>query len=405
MIGRCSSACRKTALFGLLLTAGIACHATDIHRTLDDFSRPDVWTASGTDDIETSLRMLDNAGGKALCLDFDFHGVSGGATLRRALPITFPANYALSFDVRGDMPPNDLQLKLIDTSGDNVWWYRRENFQPSRGWQTITAQQRDIESAWGPAKDRVLRRSATLEFTVYAGQGGKGELCFAHLAMQRLPAEPTAGTPPPISLVNAPNRFFENQARRAPRGMYPRGFSGEQSYWTLIGVDGGAKHSALISEDGAVEVRKGGWSIEPMIFTGHGVINWATVKTSQSLLDGYLPLPSVSWKSGELSLQITAFADGAPASSNLLLEYRLRNASAQPRALTLALLARPFQVNPPTQFLNTPGGTSPIHDLDWNGHALRINHDLRMLPLQAPSAFVASSYAAGALPQRLATRT
>ena len=119
-----------SALFALLLAVSGVIHAGDAARTLDDFSQPDAWQALGTDDIAATLRPGNGPHGKALCLDFDFNHVSGGATLRRTLPIRFPANYALSFDVRGTMPPNDLQLKLIDASGDNVWWYRRDHFQP-----------------------------------------------------------------------------------------------------------------------------------------------------------------------------------------------------------------------------------------------------------------------------------
>lgn len=384
-------------LFLLLPAFGVIAQAAEAPQVLDDFSRPAVWQASGTDDISASLRAADGRNGKALCLDFNFNGVSGGATLRRTLPIAFPANYALSFDVRGTMPPNDLQLKLIDASGDNVWWYRRGNYQPGADWQTITAQRGDIESAWGPAKDRTLRKASTIEFTVYAGHGGKGTLCVSHLRLTPLPPAP-AGEPTTAAVT--PNALFQQQAHRAPRGIYPRGFSGEQSYWTVVGVDGGARHSALVSEDGAVEVRKGGWSIEPMLLDGHQLISWATVKTTQSLLDGYLPMPTVHWQSGALGLDTSVFASGTPAHSDLLLQYHLRNDGAQPRSLTLALLVRPFQVNPPTQFLNTPGGLSPIHDLVWDGRSLQVNHELGVVPLQSPAAVVASTD--GTLPQRLA---
>jgi len=389
----------RAALLLSLLAFGVIAQAIEAPQLLDDFSHPAAWQASGTDDISASLRAADGRSGKALCLDFNFNGVSGGATLRRTLPITFPANYALSFDVRGTMPPNDLQLKLIDASGDNVWWYRRENYQPGADWQTITAQRRDIESAWGPAKDRTLRKTSSIEFTVYAGHGGQGTLCVSYLRLTPLPPAPADE---PIAVAVTPNALFQQQARQAPRGIYPRGFSGEQSYWTLVGVDGGAKHSALISEDGAVEVRKSGWSIEPMLLDGHRLIDWATVKTTQSLLDGYLPMPTVHWQSGELGLDTSVFASGAPAHSDLLLQYRLHNDSAQPRSLTLALLVRPFQVNPPTQFLNTPGGISPIHELAWDGRSLQVNGGLHVVPLQSPTTFVAGVDAAGALPQRLA---
>jgi hypothetical protein len=217
----------RLAMAGTMLTCAINAYAVDAptSRTLDDFSQPNLWKASGTDDISASLRPVDgkdahDKNGRALCLDFDFHGVSGGVTLHRALPINFPANYALSFDVRGAMPANDLQLRLIDASGDNVWWYRHEAFQPNRPWQTIDVGKRDIDFAWGTSKDKTLRQSSALEFTVYAGHGGKGELCFSHLRLTPLaPTAASAQTTP----TDDPNKTpLMQQARRAARGMYPR---------------------------------------------------------------------------------------------------------------------------------------------------------------------------------------
>lgn len=511
------SACRW--LVSLALLAPVV-HAADEARVIDDFSRPSAWQAEGTDDIATQLKVADGQDGKAVCLAFDFHGVSGAATLKRALPMEWPDNFALAFDVRGAMPSNDLQVKLADASGDNVWWYRREAFQPAAEWQHLEFRRSQLEFAWGPTKDRTLHRTAALEFTVYAGHGGQGELCLSNLRLRPLPAEPAE---PPIPRAQAsstltgytaqrliegkgewrsdpsatgeqhialdlglsrefgglllhwlpgeqasrydvelsddnahwrtatqisggnggddalfmpqaqarylrlrliagpgkafglsrlevkdrawgasPNVFFQEAARHAPRGMYPRGFSGEQSYWTLVGTDGGARGSALISEDGAVEVGKGGWSLEPMLFAGRNVIDWATVRTSQSLLDGYLPIPSVRWTADSLTLDTTAFASGDAEHAQLVLRYTLTNRTAQPQRVTLALLARPFQVNPPTQFLNTPGGIHRIHDLAWDGKALTINGETRVVPLQAADGFVASSYEAGPLPERLA---
>ena len=502
-----------------MLAPALAC-ADEASRVLDDFSRPSTWKAEGTDDVETHLRPADGATGKAICLAFDFHGVSGAATLKRELPMTWPDNFALSFDLSGDMPPNDLQVKLPDASGDNVWWYRREAFQPSAGWQTVEFRRKQVEFAWGPAKDRVLRRTAALEFTVYAGQGGRGELCLSHLRLRSLPPEPTSFPAPRATATSSlpgydvqrmvegkgewrsdpgvagepsvnvdlgvtrefgglllhwlpgmhasrydvefsddgvqwrraahvedgnggddalflpdaqarylrlrlsggpgqafglsrlevkdrtwgasPNVFFQEQAKLAPRGMYPRGFSGEQSYWTLVGTDGGARHSALISEDGAVEVGKGGWSLEPMLFAGRNVIDWATVRSSQSLLDGYLPIPSVRWTADSLTLDTTAFASGDAEHQKLVLRYTLTNRTSQPQRVTLALLARPFQVNPPTQFLNTPGGIRRIHDLSWDGAVATVNGDTRVVPLQKTDAFVAGRYESGSLPERLA---
>jgi hypothetical protein len=198
------------------------------------------------------------------------------------------------------------------------------------------------------------------------------------------------------------NGYFENLAKTVRRGLYPRGLSGEQSYWTVIGVDGGGANSALISEDGAVELSKGGFSLEPFLITGGRLLTWADVNTAQFLDEGYLPMPGVTWRTRDVALHIEAFAAGNRANSRLVTRYTVENRTGHMRKVTLALAARPFQVNPPAQSLNMPGGVTPIHELAWNGNALEVNGRPRVFPLQMPDAFVASSSEAGDVVARLA---
>jgi hypothetical protein len=195
-----------------------------------------------------------------------------------------------------------------------------------------------------------------------------------------------------------PNQFLSAVAARAPRGLYPRGFSGEQPYWTLVGVDGGGDHSALISEDGAMEAKQGGFSLEPFVRDGGRLFSWADVQVSQSLEDGYLPVPTVTWRHPGWTLSVTAAAAGTPASSQLLARYTLTNLDATAKKLTLVLAARPFQVNAPRQFLNTPGGYSAINDLQWDGKALTVNGSGKVYPLTQPATVILASFDAGLQP-------
>ncbi|MCU6499403.1 discoidin domain-containing protein [Rugamonas sp. A1-17] len=195
-----------------------------------------------------------------------------------------------------------------------------------------------------------------------------------------------------------PNDFISAVARDAQCGLYPRGFSGQQPYWTLVGVDGGGEHSALISEDGAIEARQGGFSVEPFVEDGGKLVSWADVKVTQSLRDGYLPVPTVQWRHSSWTLDVTAAAAGTPASSQLLARYELKNLTAISRKLKLVLAVRPFQVNAPRQFLNTPGGFSAINDLAWDGKALTINGDAKVYPLERPASVALASFDAGLLP-------
>ncbi|WP_217363486.1 discoidin domain-containing protein [Duganella dendranthematis] len=200
-----------------------------------------------------------------------------------------------------------------------------------------------------------------------------------------------------------PNQFLSAVAASAARGLYPRGFSGEQPYWTLVGVDGGGDHSALISEDGALEAKQGGFSLEPFVRDGDRLFSWADVEVSQSLEDGYLPVPTVTWRHPSWTLSVTAAAAGTPAVSQLLARYTLTNLDAKVKKLTLVLAARPFQVNAPRQFLNTPGGYSAITDLQWDGKALTINGSGKVYPLTQPAGIALASFDAGLLPAERAT--
>jgi hypothetical protein len=204
----------------------------------------------------------------------------------------------------------------------------------------------------------------------------------------------------PLAFGETPTTFMRAVAGESRRGLYPRGFFGEQPYWTLVGVDGGGE-SALIGEDGAIELRRGGPSIEPFVVDNGRLVTWADVNTTQTLKDGYLPIPTVTWTADGWTLAITAFAEGAPDSAGLWSRYVLTNTSPRPRTLTLALAARPFQVNGPSQFLTTPGGVGPIEQIDWNGSTLVLNEAIRVSALAPPSAVAAATFQSGADPRTL----
>ncbi|MEN2786760.1 discoidin domain-containing protein [Sphingomonas qilianensis] len=217
------------------------------------------------------------------------------------------------------------------------------------------------------------RRWRTLR-TVAAGDGGTDPIALPDLATRyvRLTA---AGRPElggielmPSAWGATPNAMITALAKAAPRGSYPRGFS-EQSYWTLVASDGGAA-SGLIGEDGAIEVAKGGFSIEPFVSVDGSSFSWADVTPTQSLRDGYLPMPGVEWRGDGWTLRTTLAA--GPASPRLLARWRLTNTSARPRMVRLALGVRPFQVNPVAQFLSQQGGVSPISRIAWDDTRLAV---------------------------------
>ncbi|MBC8022605.1 MAG: coagulation factor 5/8 type domain-containing protein, partial [Burkholderiales bacterium] len=178
---------KATAAALALLVPVIVLAAPD-EKVLDDFEDPSAWSVTSSDDVKAAIRPAAGAGGRAMCLDFDFGRVSGYAVARREIALAYPGNYEFTFDLRGDAPPNTLEFKLVDASGENVWWARRPDFIFPREWQPTRFRKRHIEFAWGPTADRTLVRSAAIELVVSSSRGGKGGVCFARLALRELPA-------------------------------------------------------------------------------------------------------------------------------------------------------------------------------------------------------------------------
>ncbi|HEX4622454.1 MAG TPA: hypothetical protein VH208_12895, partial [Myxococcaceae bacterium] len=191
------------------------------------------------------------------------------------------------------------------------------------------------------------------------------------------------------------NPVLTGLAHGAPRGHVPRAFLGEQNYWTLVGVDGGGPRSALLSEDGALEIGRGGFSVEPAVLVGEELATWADVQVSQSLREGSLPMPEVHWKHGLFALDISAAAEGKPGSPRLLARYALTNTSGSARSFVLLLAVRPWQVNPPQQFLNIQGGASRIDRLRWQAPRLTVNERQRLTFPEAPARVTAQPLSGG----------
>jgi hypothetical protein len=529
------------ALLGsAMLTAAPGPPAGDQARSLDEFAAAGStgWEAAPAEGVALELARLPAAAdlpaaaagggaeprGGAIRLDFDFQGHGGYAIARRRLALDLPANYEISFWVRGEAPPNNLEVKLLDAGGDNVWWAVRRDFEVPRQWRRIAVKKRHLSFAWGPAGGGEIRHASALEIAISAGQGGHGFVELAAFTFEPLPpphpydrrpvasassSEP-GGEPAlaldgdlrtrwhslpsaageqwlavdflerrelggividwdrddfatrfavstsgdgaawrearaverggareggrsyvylpdaearyvrlrllassrgrgygvseiavqPIEVSASPNAFFTAVARDAPRGSYPRAMSGEQALWTLVGVDGG-HDQGLLDEDGRLEAGGGGFAVEPFVLAGGTLIGWSDVRSTASLAEGYLPIPSVRWRRRGLAFEVTAFAAGVPRRPVLYARYRLRNQTARPLRPRLLLVLRPFQVNPPWQFLGRPGGAVEVRRIAFAGGAVEVTvggerGPRTVVPLSpAPAAFGAMSFDEG----------
>ncbi len=445
------------------------------------------WTASASDQVRASTRAASDG----LCLDADFGGVSGYAVMRREWPLQWPEPFDLELQIKGQGAVNDVQIKFVDASGDNVWWVHRPQMKFAPGWQTWRLKQRHVQFAWGPTQDKSLRHTRFIEVVVAAAQAGpqgttaqaprgsgRSSVCVASMRLTPRMPDPQAWPAPtassddqaltldwgvmrefnglsvawPQTLASSPspvernydiqlsrdgqqwdlvrevrgstqkwdavflpeqesrwvrlvrkssfsqwpeiqlrsasewpdlNAVMSTQAQKVPRGHVPRAFVGEQNYWTLVGVDGGGAHAALLSEDGAVELGRGGPSIEPVVRlegASSPLVTWADVQIQHELPKGYIPQPVVRWTHPSFVLEIQVGADGSAKAPQTLARYTLRNTSPREQTYTLAWVLRPWQVNPPQQFLNTPGGVRSIHSVAWTGQALWADGKPRIVP-------------------------
>ena len=193
--------------------------------------------------------------------------------------------------------------------------------------------------------------------------------------------------------------FFSAVAAEARRGTFPRYFSREQTYWTIVGSPGDVSE-ALLNEDGAIEVDQLGFTLEPFLWIDGQLVTWAEVERTSSLENGYLPIPSVTWRRGDLALTITALAAGAAGpESRLIASYQLV-AGGRPARGTLFVAVRPFQVNPPWQSLQKPAGWARVNHIAYAGGVLAVD-DRVVVPLDAPSAVGASAFEGGEIVEHL----
>ncbi len=469
---------------------------------------PAAWTPHPADGV--TLDLADDGG--SLRLDFRFAG-GGYAIARREVDLVLPANYEFRFRVRGAAPSNHLEFKLVDASGENVWWHVWRDVVWTADGQAFTLRKRQVAFAWGPQGGGEPGRIAAIEFAVTAGQGGAGTVWIEGLELVERPV--VTGTPPtPIagasssapgqdaplmldgslatfwsataadgqpsvtldlgqarefggvtiawadaghavdyvveardgepddwremSVVTGANggrddlflpetetrqlrvrmlaclgtasiaeitlrplewsatreTFVTNIARDARRGLYPRGFVPEQVYWTVVGADHDSREG-LLSEDGALEAGPGGFTVEPFLWAAGRLVTWADVTTASSLAEQSLPLPRVAWTTDPWRLEVRVDPVGEPGESSLRATYVLTNTGTVPDSATLFLAVRPFQVNPPSQFLNIRGGTSPVHALARDDRTILVEGRPRVILGVEPAGFGATTFAGG----------
>ncbi|HEU4887428.1 MAG TPA: hypothetical protein VFV49_06045 [Thermoanaerobaculia bacterium] len=416
------------------------------------------WKAVPATGVQMTLtRAPGRTSGEALKIDFDFQGHGGYAIARRDGAIELPENFELSFWMKAAAPRNTLEVKLI--RGEDVWWSVRRELDYPREWRRFSFKKRNFEFAWGPGGPAapLPKQIDAMEIVVTAGTGGKGTVWIDEVAITPLDTAPEGTLPRITSLpwtsdrvheigglivdwekapasyeivtdhathrvaatnggrdviylpdtdtksiavryegdaklrevralppMRSDNDFFFAVAKESPRGHYPRYLHREQSYWTVVGGENGEEAEALISEDGIIEAGNARFSIEPFLRIDDKLVTWNDVGIRQQ--EG----PVVEW---------TKHLTVTPRVENNTLIVRYETAANA----KLFLAIRPFQVNPPWQFLKRTGGTVPITRIRRDKSSVIVDAEQRAT-IEAPAmTFGATSFEAADIIEHLQT--
>ena len=515
------------ATFGIGVTA-LSAAAQPARRTLEPFDDVAAFQSLPSDGVRLALRADSGVAGRAVRMEYDFQGRAGYAVARRAFTLPpLPAYWAITLWVRGEARPNTLELKLVDSSGQNVWWMRRPELRVSNGWTQLRFRPSDLSYAWGPLGGGPPRGIAALEVAFTAGQGGQGWLALDELAVVPLvapvpdrirpavtsssslmsrpaalvlppnfataPSEPMAaseiggwrsagggeqwlaldfGGPRPLgglvldwasrdwavdydvetsddgrtwtlaravrgagggrrylhlpaiepsavrlvfkrsssggryaltalrvipdSMARTRSAFLERVAEGSVPGTWPRTLTRQQSYWTVVGLPRDER-DALMSEDGSVEAKPGGFSIEPFLYADGRLLTWRDGTTSHSLDGGFRPIPTARRVAGDLALATTTFATGSAGRSSLWIRYVVVNTGGRPRDVRLFAAVRPVQVNPPWQFLGTAGGAASVRSVRSSSDGLVVNDSDAVVAVTPATSHGAVAFDAGSV--------
>ncbi len=178
------------------------------------------------------------------------------------------------------------------------------------------------------------------------------------------------------------NAFWASIAKEVPKGSLPAACSNVQTYWTVLGAPE-HENEALISTDGRIEAFKLGPSLQPVLFVEEGPDEGkrahmvAFHPEAATLAEGHLPIASVTLASDEGdTIHIEAFVTPDATTPVLMARYEFEMAARDHASVTPALALRPFQVNPPWQFLNNPGGAAKVSSIERVGDdGFRVNSE------------------------------
>ncbi len=153
------------------------------------------WSTHASSGSHGELAVEKRRRGNALRFNFELAGHGAWVIARREVEFELPSHYVVTLRLRGEAAPNELQLKLVEPGGANVWWWRRHGFAPSHESACLVFRRASLHFAWGPRSGGEPTRLGAIELAVAAETGGPGAFFIEELRIE--PREPTSDSPSP----------------------------------------------------------------------------------------------------------------------------------------------------------------------------------------------------------------
>jgi hypothetical protein len=184
---------------------------TSIQRPADFSDDASVWQSIASGHAQLEVSSVPAGRATALQMKFDFKGGGGFVVARRELKRAMSEDYVLCFRLRGRGAVNNLELKLVDVTGQNVWRHVKKNLSLPARWTNIKVDSREMEFAWGPTSGGVISELGAIEIAVVAGEGGAGSVWISDLIIKD-------GGPTQAAMLSASSALPEFGAAQALAG-------------------------------------------------------------------------------------------------------------------------------------------------------------------------------------------
>ena len=178
----------------------------------------DGWTVFGRGGLEVRAGQKNGI----LRVEYQNHRGEGYVQLRKRLTMELPKRYSLAFESRGQAPDADLEVKLLDASESNAWWWRRYDFRWPTEWSVTAVPSRAITYAWGPSASP-LPAMSVVEWNIIPKRAGNGVFELKGLVLKSQPAladatrkpairasSSAAGHPPEWVMDDRPETFWQS---------------------------------------------------------------------------------------------------------------------------------------------------------------------------------------------------